>query len=88
MKLPFERMFAIGAFDALRTLRERTALHNDRSLQELSDLLRSTDASVAGLDFSTALVLHDLVPLEAEVEMPHMFYRSCIRAVIHAAIAF
>jgi Domain of unknown function (DUF3883) len=82
VKLSFETMFAIGAFDALRTLREQTALHNDRSLQELSDLLRSTNASVAGLDFSTALVLHDLVPLEAEIEIPHMFYRSCIRAVI------
>jgi hypothetical protein len=82
VKLSFERMFAIGAFDALRTLREQTAFHNDRSLQELSDLLRSTDASVAGLDFSTALVLHELVPLEAKIEVPHIFYRSCIRAVI------
>ena len=82
MKLSFERMFAIGAFDALRTLREQTAFHNDRSLQELSDLLRSTDASVAGLDFSTALVLHELVPVEAEIAVPHIFYRSCIRAVI------
>jgi hypothetical protein len=82
VKLSFEKMFAMGAFDALRTLREQTALHHDRSLLELIDLLRSTDASVAGLDFLTALVLHDLVPLDTEIEIPHMFYRSCIRAVI------
>lgn len=82
MKLPFERMFAVGAFDALRTLRRESDRRPSYGFREIISILQATDASVSGLDFSAAVQLHSVVPGDVPTEIPHEFYRVCIRAVI------
>src|ERR1700753_796274 len=75
-------MFAVGAFDALRTLRRESERRPSYDLTKIINILQATDASVAGLDFTAALQLHLVVPGDVSTEVPHEVSRVCIRAVI------
>jgi len=78
----FERLFSMGAFDALRSIRQQALHYPDLDRQSIVALLQATDSEMSGLDFVAAQELHDLVTLDAPSGTPHEFYRHCITSVI------
>ncbi len=80
--LSFERLFSMGAFDALRSIRQQASQNPEMDSPSIIALLQATDSEMSGLDFVAALELHELVDAEAPYETPHEFYRLCITSVI------
>lgn len=80
--LSFERLFSMGAFDALRCIRQQASQTPEMDRLSIVTLLQATNSEMSGLDFVAALKLQDVVAKNAPYEMPHEFYRGCIRSVI------
>jgi hypothetical protein len=84
LSLPFERVFSMGAFDALRTYRRQVAATPTLSQAGVIGLVRNVVADATGLDFVAAIEIHPLVITAAPHEPPYEFYRHCIFALILA----
>lgn len=80
--LPFERLFSMGSFDALRSIRKQSSESPGQSIEKNIDLIQITDPGTKGLDFEAALQLEPMIPSEAPWNIPHDFYRSCVYSVI------
>lgn len=81
---PFERLFSMGALEALRILRIYSRQHADLSLRDLTSLVLSVDVGARGQDFEAGAALADIVLPSVEVEDGARFYRSCIESIIFA----
>lgn len=82
MNLPFERVFSMGAFDALRTYRRQAASAPGLGQDELVTLAQTLVADATGLDFVAAIEIHTLIPDGAPHEPAHEFYRQCIFGLV------
>lgn len=80
--LPFERLFSMGAFDGLRSLRIQTLESPSLDIPDVIKLIRNIDPDAGGLDFDAAVELHTLVVADAPLENAHGFYRHCILDVV------
>lgn len=81
-QLPFERLFSMGAFDALRSIRRLACRLEGLETESIASLLKQTNSEMSGLDFAAALELDGVIPKDASVDIPHEFYRLCISCVI------
>jgi hypothetical protein len=84
VSLPFERVFSMGAFDALRTYRRQTAATPTLEAGELINLAQTVVGDATGLDFVAAIEIHPIVLSSAPHEPAHEFYRHCIFDVVMA----
>lgn len=72
----------MGAFNALLSIRTQILQSAELDLLKVIELTCNLDSDAAGLDFEAALELHDIVKLDASIDVPHHFYRCCISDVI------
>jgi Protein NO VEIN, C-terminal len=83
-QLSFERLFSMGAFDGLRSIRAQALQTVGLDLIEVVELIRSIDPDAGGLDFEAALALNQIVGNDASLDEAHLFYRCCILQMILA----
>ncbi len=76
------RLFSMGAFDALRSIRMQAAKSGNDDRKQVIEVLRAINADLASLDFSSALELDGVVSPQAVLEFPHQFYRCCLNDLI------
>jgi hypothetical protein len=84
LSLPFERIFSMAAFDALRTYRKQIAATPALGQDEMLRLAGSLVADAAGLDFVAATEIHPVVVTVAPHESASEFYRQCIFDIVLA----
>jgi hypothetical protein len=83
----FARLFAMGAFEALRVLRLKRQDSSGLDDTEIVRHLRELDAGTAALDLDAGVELDAVVRSTATVSVSHSFYRHCIFDIINAVDA-
>jgi hypothetical protein len=84
VSLPFERVFSMGAFDALRTYRRQAVTTPELGQERLIQLAQALVGDATGLDFLAAIEIHSVVLRAAPHEPPYEFYRHCIFGLVLA----
>ena len=80
-EIPFERMFAMPAFEGLRVLRQHSDKQPKLSLPELLSLITKVELDSYALDLDAAAILNTLIDPALPNDGIH-FYRGCMSAVL------
>lgn len=80
--LPFDRLFSMSAFNALRSIRIQARISTGMDTNRLVELVKKLDPDAISLDFEAAIELNSIVAADASVDNAHEFYRACIYTVI------
>jgi len=80
--IPFERLFSMSAFEALKGLRQQQVLNPELSLSDLTRIAVRLDPDIASLDLEAASDLAEILPHTPVEVHGSIFYRTCIEAVI------
>lgn len=79
--LPFERLFSMPAFEALRSLRQHLMNNPGMAAAEVRQLVLNVELDSAGFDMEASEALLSLVPGDTPNDGVE-FYRGCIRTVL------
>jgi hypothetical protein len=79
--LPFERLFSMPAFEALRSLRRHLLNNHDIGVAEARQLVLKVELDSTGFDMDASEALLQLVPVNTPNDGVG-FYRGCIRSVL------
>ncbi len=80
----FSRVFAMSAFEGLRTLRLNSVTYPNMDIVALSEFITRVDASSGAHDYEAAFALDPLVIARASPTQALDFYQECIEALIPA----
>lgn len=75
----------MGAFEALRVVREKMRSIPGVSLEMAIQIVQRIDADSTGLDFAAATQLHAYVSSEVPLEPAAEFYQGCLAALLRTA---
>ena len=83
--MPTERvdpLLSVSAMEALRQLRVQRAKNPGLASIDLAELIKKISVDAAGLEFALSISLDILVPDDSPAELPHAFFRICIRQLL------
>jgi Domain of unknown function (DUF3883) len=80
----FDRVFSMGAFEALRLVRLQRRDYPKKAFEEIIEIVRVVQADGAAHDFEAAISLESIVEQSAPALDALTFYRECIVASIMA----
>jgi hypothetical protein len=78
----FQRIFSMGAFEALRIVRINKSNFPDREFFGIVDIVAAVQAGATGYDYEAAFHLDAIVSATAPTSDAIIFYRECIQASI------
>ncbi len=80
---PFERLFAMPAFEGARSLRDHLLTHPGMTVEEAAAVVRSVELDAFGFDLDASQAILNVIPVEVPNDGPE-FYRCCIRQIMLA----